>query len=263
MTRQEFAQGIALLTGSVGKPMPDKQLAAWYALLSDLTPEQLKRGIVETLHTHQYAGFPPLGTVRINALAGTQVSAKDRPLAAWQAVRDAIRRVGAYDSPDFADTVINATVRELGGWVSVCDTLSEEMQWLEKRFCALYSALSGANLPEHQTQRLAGITEIDNARNGYVNEPVRVAQIRCLTVDSDQTEPVRICLVENAEQPKMLPAANAAVGILAAKMKPVEGKETTPQVAVSADDSADAERVDEELWTSSRVRPTFRTECDE
>jgi hypothetical protein len=249
MTRQEFAQGIALLTGSVGKPMPDEQLAAWYALLSDLTAEQLRRGIVQTLHTHQYAGFPPLGTVRTNALAGTQVSAKDRPLAAWQALLYAIGHVGVYDSPNFDDAIINAVVRELGGWPILCDTPTEGMQWLEKRFCAIYSALCGANLPEEQTRRLAGTTEITNARNGYSMEPVRVAQIRCLTVDSNQQEPVRTRLVENLKQPKVLPSPNTAVGVLAEKMNSVEDEESTPQIALIADKSPDAERVDEPAMT--------------
>lgn len=196
MTRTEFAQGIALLNGCVGKSMPDEQVKAWFAFLGELTVEQLKRGIVESLKTHHFAGFPPVGTIRTNALAGVEsnIVPKDRPILAWQAVRDAVRRVGAYDSPNFADPVINAVIRELGGWPCLCDTPGDEMHWLERRFCAAYSALAGANLPEDQTKRLVGITEIDNARSGYRSEPVRVADVACLTAPSEQTEPVRLRL---------------------------------------------------------------------
>lgn len=41
------------------------------------------------------------------------------------------------------------------------------MHWLEKRFVATYSALCSINLPDDQTERLAGITEIGNTREGY------------------------------------------------------------------------------------------------
>ena len=228
MNRAEFGQGLALLTGVVGKPMPDEQIAGWFAMLKDLTAEQFQRGIVETLNTHQFAGFPPIGTVRTNALAGTAgtMPPQDRPMAAWLAVRDAIRRVGAYDSPNFADPVINAVIRDLGGWPLICDTPTNKMQWVEKQFRDAYTTYLGAALKPHQTKRLAGITEIDNSRNGYSSEPVRVAEVACLTVQSDQVEPVRMRL-ETTEQASTLGKLRTsdAVENLARKL-PTTGLET-------------------------------------
>lgn len=48
-------------------------------------------------------------------VASGRINVKDRPLLAWQAVLEAISKVGAYVSPDFDDSVINATIRQLGG----------------------------------------------------------------------------------------------------------------------------------------------------
>jgi len=221
MDKNEFSEGMALLLSSIGKEMPAEQLAAWYVQLKELSPGQLKRGIVETLRTHQFAGWPPVGTVFANARAGG-VSMKDAPLAAWSAVHDAIRRVGAYDSPDFADQVVNAAIRSLGGWVSVCNTPTNKMHWLEGRFCKTYAALQGASLSMDETQRLPGICEVDNARIGH-NAPIRVAHVRCLTVDNGQEEPVQISLAGVEQEPKRLESNAATDALIASTTIDVDG----------------------------------------
>ncbi len=203
MTEREFASCIALLCASVGRDMSLEQSKAWYAMLGDLSVEQLKAGIIATLRSYTFAGFPPIGTIRENCgVASGVITTKDRPLLAWQAVRWAISKVGAYDSPAFDDEGINATIRELGGWPLLCDTPSDEMHWLEKRFCATYSALCSVKLPSDQTERLAGITEISNGREGYASEPIPVAHIRCLTSPNVAGEPVTRRL-EQREVPKL------------------------------------------------------------
>lgn len=217
MTRAEFSRALSLLTAAVGRPMPEEQLAAWYALLGDLTPDELKRGLVETLRTHQFAGFPTVGTIRSNSGCVTH-TAKGDPLLAWQAVRDAIRRVGAYDSPRFEDPVIHAVIRELGGWVAVCDTPSDEMQWLEKRFSAAYAAMASVRLPSDQTARLTGLSEIDNSRGGYRAEQVRVVEVRCLSVASKMGGPIALHLEGTEQAPARLPQSTLAVARLAQSM---------------------------------------------
>lgn len=164
MTAREFAETIALMTATVGKDMQEAQLQAWYSILGELTVEQLRRGIVETLRHHQFAGFPPVGTILANAGATSKV--EDTALLAWAVVRHAIARVGGYDSADFSP-IVNATIRELGGWVTVCNTLTDEMQWLEKRFCAAYRAFSTLpEVPEYLAGHLPGIHEINNSGAG-------------------------------------------------------------------------------------------------
>lgn len=187
MNRTEFAQGLALLTGAVGKPMPDEQIAAWFALLNDLTAEQFKAGIVETLRTHQYAGFPPVGTVRTNALAGVAgaIAPKDRPLLAWLSVVESIARVSSHESVVFTDPVINATIRALGGWSHVRHTPADDRQWLEKQFREYYAAYSGIALRPEQTARLPGTGEMSRPVG---NHPFVAARVSCLTAPGDQAD---------------------------------------------------------------------------
>ncbi len=157
--------------------------------LSDLDINAVKRGVMAAIRDCQF--MPSVHELRkLSGAAETQINAKDRPLLAWQAVRGAISKVGAYDSPAFDDVAINATIRELGGWPVLCDTEIDQMHWLEKRFCATYSALYSVKLPSDETKRLAGITEVANGRAGYDSEPIPVAQIRCLTSPSTASEPI-------------------------------------------------------------------------
>jgi hypothetical protein len=180
MTRQEFAVCMAVLEAAyprTGK-LSQQQLVVWFDNLSDLTVEQLRHAV--TVAVREGDDWPTISKLRRYSGADG-IESKDQPLAAWQAVREAIRKVGGYESPCFDDPVIHTVIRELGGWPLVCDTPSSEMHWLEKRFCAAYSALCNAKLREDQTRRLHGLCEISNGREGYLNEPIHVAHVRCLT----------------------------------------------------------------------------------
>jgi len=160
MTDMEFVQGIALLSASVGKEMPDSQVDAWFAILGDLSPSELRTGIVETLRHHQFAGFPPVATILANA--GVTRGVDDEARLAWGNVRMALGKYGCYDSIDFGEKS-NATVRHLGGWQAFGETLTSEIQWLEKRFIDQYKAVSTLEkLPDGLGRHLVGFTEAQN-----------------------------------------------------------------------------------------------------
>ena len=76
------------------------------------------------------------------------------------------------------------------------------MEWLEKRFCETYSAIRSAPLDADATARLPGLTEVANGRMGYT-EPIRVAHVRCLTVDTGGDEPVRFGVIPAKEVRKI------------------------------------------------------------
>lgn len=202
MTRTEFAEGISLLTATVGRQMPDEQVAAWFAMLKDLSGEQLRTGIVKTLQTHQFAGFPPIGSVLSNChTAGTIGSPKDRSLLAWHDARRCMGKLGPNDSIDFDDRLINATIRALGGWPTFCQVETSKIQWLEKDFREMYAALACCALREDQTRRLPGQFEINHSRNGYTAEPVRVQHVRCLTSGGDAKEWNKLEMCEQTRPP--------------------------------------------------------------
>jgi hypothetical protein len=181
MTDREFAEGIAVLCAAVGKEMTADQMRAWKVMFEDLTAEQFKDGIVKTIRSYTFAGFPPIGVIRDNCGAKSGIIAtKDRPTLAWGDVRRAISRVGGYDSPKFDDPIIHATIRQLGGWVALCDSTADELVWREKDFLRTYAALSPLNLPDEQIERLTGIAERENGPA----LPVKLVEVGCLTAGS-------------------------------------------------------------------------------
>lgn len=184
MTREEFARCMAVLEASYPRTakLSQQQLVVWFDNLSDLTGNQLRHAVATAVREGD--DWPTISKLRRYA-DSTGINSKDRPLAAWQAVRASISKVGGYESPHFDDPVVNAVIRELGGWPAVCETPSSEMHWLEKRFCATYAALFNAKLPDDQRKRLPGITEISNSREGYRSATVQVVEVHCLTGDSE------------------------------------------------------------------------------
>lgn len=171
MTRSEFNKAIALLVASVGKQLPDEQVQAWYVMLQDLTAEELQRGIVTTIRTHEYAGFPPIGTIRKNAVGRDQaaLSVEDRAIVAWGAIKRSVAIHGAYATVQFDDPIVTATVMELGGWVRFCDCEAGEPfdVWLRKEFERTYTALMAAGVTAERTQPLAGICDATNSATGH------------------------------------------------------------------------------------------------
>jgi hypothetical protein len=184
MIREEFAHCMAVLEAAYPRTakLNRQQLDVWFDSLSDLTDDQLRHAVATAVRDGD--DWPTISKLRRYS-DSTGIDSKNRPLAAWQAVREAIPKVGAYMSPCFDDPVVNAVIRQLGGWPVVCETLTTEMKWLEKDFCKTYSALCNAKLGDDLTGRLHGLSEISNARKGYLDEPIHVAHVRCLTGNSN------------------------------------------------------------------------------
>lgn len=105
--------------------------------------------------------FMPSGS-ELRELAG-ELSATDRPRLAWGEFEAAVVRVGGYKSPTFADPLINAVVRHLGGWIRVCELPAEEFdKWLRKDFEAAYATFMRAPPSAEACGPLVGISETHN-----------------------------------------------------------------------------------------------------
>jgi len=168
MTKEEFLNAMAMLSASVGREVPKPQATVWYQLVSDLTAEQFQAGILETLRTNTFAGLPPIGLIRQNAI-GKQPAEQDRSLLAWDRVLEAIREHGGYQTVQFDDLAIHAAIRSCGGWVALCEQETEQMiTWTKKAFCDAYRAhIASGILTAAAAARLTGIIAADRANNAY------------------------------------------------------------------------------------------------
>jgi hypothetical protein len=177
MTLKSIDEVVTLLAEAFGQKVTPIRLMAYEAGLSDVPLSALNAAVVRAIRESRF--MPTVAELReLCGVVSGRIEAKDRPLLAWEAVRRAISRVGAYDSPNFADPVIHAVLRSMGGWTQVCDWTLDEMPWREKEFKAAYAAMFHVQLPDEMTSRLAGIAEKENG----LAIPAQVVAVGCLSV---------------------------------------------------------------------------------
>lgn len=183
MTRNEFAICMGVLEAAyprTGK-LNQQQLDVWFDNLSDLTVEQLRTAVRTAIR--QGDDWPSVAKLR-NYSGADGIPAKDRPLVAWNAVVDARDKLTEHHSVYFDDPVVNAVIRQLGGWQELMNTPANEMRWLQKDFCAAYTALSAVALRDEQTARLPGVQGMSRSakdRRGNTVTWQEVVDVHCLT----------------------------------------------------------------------------------
>lgn len=124
--------------------------------------EQVTKALSAHLMDPDRGQFMPKPADIVRQLHGTQV---DRSLIAWGKALDAIRRVGAYASVVFDDGAIHAAIEDMGGWSKFCRSTTDELPFLQKRFCDLHRTYSSRpDLP--YPARLIGEHEAINAHGG-------------------------------------------------------------------------------------------------
>lgn len=197
---EAIAQCVYVLAEAFRQKTTPVTITAYELGLSSIPIDTIKRAVAVAVRDCRF--MPSVQELR--GLCGVAIGGiddRDKPLLAWQAVRDAVRRVGGYASPEFEDKTIHAVIRELGGWVDLCNTSTEDMQWVEKRFMASYATMSRVKLPEDQTKRLTGISEADNVLNGH-DQPVGVVDVRCLSVATRMDAPA-VPRIESSIAPRI------------------------------------------------------------
>jgi hypothetical protein len=80
---------------------------------------------------------------------------------------DACGRVGAYTSVCFDDGLIHAAIEDMGGWVKLCRSTTDDLGYLQKRFCDAYKAYAGREGDVSFPPMLAGEHDLSNIAKGY------------------------------------------------------------------------------------------------
>ncbi len=213
MTLREFTDTMRVLEASTSKMFTEQQAFVWFELLSDLTVDQLRRGVIETIKTHQFSGWPPVGVIRKNAIGGVQVTTLEvdhRAQLAWSRVVEAIRDHGGYRTVQFDDPITHAAIRAAAGsWLALCNTESENLHWTRTAFIAHYKAVMAAgHVTSNDASPMAGILATDAGRFGYevpeaipVKSHLPAAPIKVIV----DTKPVHIAAAETVGQEVRLP----------------------------------------------------------
>lgn len=144
MTKKEqFATLMTMLSESYGRPLTAGLLDGYWLVLEELSPEELRGSVQQALGKLK---FMPTAAELLTFARPHRDPAVDA-LQAWQVVRKAIDKFDwNVGSIDFGP-LVNAVVRNLGGWDAMCTATLPELDnpgWLRKRFEEVYRALSTA-----------------------------------------------------------------------------------------------------------------------
>ncbi len=95
---------------------------------------------------------------------------ESKALLAWAKVERAVIQIGRYQSVAFDDSLIHAVIEDMGGWVKLCAMSNEQMPFIANEFQKRYMGYVNKK-PERHPKYLWGLSECDNAKNGFEVEP--------------------------------------------------------------------------------------------
>lgn len=170
MSPEQRAKFIEVLSGVhdfYTKDMSKFALRVWLQACETFDVEQVSKALSAHLMDAERGQFMPKPADIVRQLQGTKT---DRSLLAWGKVLDAMQRVGAYQSVVFDEAAIHAAIEDNGGWPNVCRAKTDELPFLEKRFCDSYKAYVTKG-DFHYPGELAGVHAIENCANGYKAAP--------------------------------------------------------------------------------------------
>jgi hypothetical protein len=114
--------------------------------------EQISKAMQAHCTDAERGVFAPKVADMVRVLAGTVT---DRAALAWGKTLEAMSTVGAYSDVVFDDPAIHAAIEDCGGWVKFCRSQTEELSYLQHRFCQSHKAYTGRGTFDY-TRRLIG-----------------------------------------------------------------------------------------------------------
>lgn len=141
-------------------------LSVWWQACESFGLEQVRKAMTGHAMDPERGHFAPKPADIVRQLQGTH---GDRALMAWSKAYEAAQRVGAYTTVCFDDGVIHAVIEDLGGWVKLCRSGTDEIQFVQKRFCDSYKAYASRSDVRYPCV-LLGEHDLNNASKGYASQ---------------------------------------------------------------------------------------------
>jgi hypothetical protein len=142
-------------------------LRGYWLGLRQFSIEQVQSAVAECIATASY--FPKPVEIR-EKITGTE---QQRSELAWSDVLRAVP-LGPWKHIDFADRIINATIRQLGGWPAFLGRFSSatEEKWAKKDFERTYANLANSNVDGEICLPLKGLSEASYVPGVGLEEPI-------------------------------------------------------------------------------------------
>ncbi len=172
--RTEFAISIGAMAEAFHKKITADTIRAYGLVLEDLPIEAIERAVFQAMRSCRF--FPSPAELR--EMAG-EITPEQRALRAWDVLlwTNNLHQASGVDFCD--DLVLNATVRNLGGWVHFGRLKpAERNKWYRKDFMQTYQAMMKYRLDPRQTAALENREKendvyIKKIRTGLSQEQLR------------------------------------------------------------------------------------------
>jgi hypothetical protein len=171
---QRFTAAIGALCEAFNRSPTTATFKAYEWGLDGIAIESIERASKQALRTSKFMPSPS----ELREMAG-ELKPQNRAILAWDAFKKALKEHGYYHSVDFDDKVINATIRNLGGWMKCAEEidsrpLHEFDTWFRKEFERVYVSLFASGVGGESIKYLSGYYELENTRNGYEYSDVKL-----------------------------------------------------------------------------------------
>ena len=173
---KELARFLAGMSELYGKALSKPLVQLYWELLSPYSFDQVEQAFQSHMMDPDCGQYFPKPADLIRLIDG---STQAQALIAWSKVTKAVRNWGVYYTVVFDDPRIHAVIRDMGGWIALCQ--SSVHQWIaqERTFCTRYR--------DYLTRKLAVypacLEGIFNQRNRLTDygllEPVYVGDPEC------------------------------------------------------------------------------------
>ena len=168
---QEASQLLTVLSSTFNRELDEAGLTGYLMGMEDIPVSAIRTAVSRAIREQRF--MPTVAELR--RLAG-EMDPEARAITAWACVRDQIGKVGAYRSITFTDGAINAAIRQLGGWVHLCEQTTEALdRTISHQFKKSYGALIQYGMNEELAAPLFGICDQTNGHRGLKDMgPARV-----------------------------------------------------------------------------------------
>lgn len=189
--QKKFSEVLGGVHDFYGKELSKFAVAVWAQACDTFDVEQVTKALSAHLMDPERGQFMPKPADIVRQLQGTNT---DRSLIAWGKVLDAMQRVGAYQSVCFDDGIIHASITDMGGWMQLCRSKTDDLPFLQKRFCDGYKAYANRGDVTYPAI-LLGEHELANSSKGYraappvlIGNPEKAARVRLQGVTGPKTQ---------------------------------------------------------------------------
>jgi len=171
--KSEFAIAIGAMCAAFGTDASKPLILGYWLGLSDLSLIDIQQAVARSMRECTHMPRP----VELRRLAGEKTP-EAASMAAWGDVLRAIP-LGPYKHVDFSDKLINATIRNLGGWPTFIGRLTDEEseKWLRLEFVKCYGTFSSSGVNGEACLPLVGLSQVSSVA-GMLVAPV-VHKIAC------------------------------------------------------------------------------------